>query len=227
MKFFAKATGPKKGAVYLYDAIGQTWEGGITDKSFERTLRDLGAVAELDVYVNSPGGNVFHGVAIYNQLKRHPAARKTMHIDGIAASIASIIIMAGTDIEIASNGMVMIHNPFGMCFGGAEDMRKVAESLDKVRSVLLDTYVARTGGKSAEISDWMDEETWMTADEAIKRGFATSKTTEAAIKAEFPMLTNFAKLPENLKRDATSVDAKLASMNMRTLRMRNASVAKA
>src|SRR5690606_5757755 len=104
---------------------------------------------------------------------------------------------------------------------------KVADSLDKVRSVLLDTYVARTGGKEAEISGWMDEETWMTADEAVTRGFATSKTTEAAIKAEFPMLANFAKLPENLKREATSVDAKLASMNMRVQRMRSASAAKA
>jgi ATP-dependent Clp protease protease subunit len=227
MKFFAKATGKKRGEMYLYDSIGQSWDGGITDKSFEKGLRELGAVDELDIYVNSPGGNVFHGVAIYNQLKRHGASRKTVHIDGIAASIASVIIMAGTEIKIATNGMVMIHDPFGLCMGSANEMRKSADALDKVRSVLLDTYVARTGGKSAQISEWMTEETWMNADEAVARGFATSKTADAAIKAEFPMLANFAKLPDNLKRDATSVSAKLASMNMRTLRMRSASAAAA
>src|SRR5690606_11191887 len=103
------------------------------------------------------------------------------------------------------------------------EMRKNAEALDKIRSVLLDTYVDRTSSKVADLDKWMAEETWMDADEALARGFATEKTATKAMKAEFPMLANFAKLPENLRLDATSVDAKLASMNMRALKMRSAS----
>ena len=223
MNFFAKTNGAKKGEVYIYEAIGESWFGGITAKTFAASMNDLKSCSELDIYVNSPGGNVFDGIAIYNQIERHAATRKTVHIDGIAASIASIIAMAGTERKIASNGMVMIHDPYGMAMGTAAAMRKNAEALDKIRSVLLDTYVAKTTSKAADLYKWMADETWMDADEALSRGFATEKTAEKAMKAEFPMLANFAKLPENLRRDATSVDAKLASMNMRALKMRSAS----
>lgn len=225
---FAKFTGKAKGEVYIYEQIGEGWFGGITAKSFMEMMKPIASVAELDIYINSPGGNVFDGIAIGNQITRHPASRKTVHIDGIAASIASVIAMSGSEIKIASNGMFMIHNPYAMCMGGADDMRKAADSLDKVRDQLLGTYVARTKGDSKKISKWMDDETWMTADEAVERGFADSKVEEKAVKAEFPMLEKFAKLPESLKLSADQdMAARQASMNMRAMRVRGASAVNA
>lgn len=218
MKFFAKTNG-KRGELYIYESIGEGWFGGITAKAFNDSLKELGTVTALDIYINSPGGSVFDGIAIYNQIARHPAKEKVVHIDGIAASIASIIAMAGTEVRIADNGMFMIHDPWGMSTGTAGDMRKQADALDKIRDVLLDTYVARTGGKRDQISDWMSAETWMTADEAMSRGFANSKVDKPAMKAEFALMQNFAKVPENLKRQAVSVDAKMASMQMRVSKM--------
>ncbi len=228
LNFHAKATGKTKGEVYIYEQIGEGWFGGITAKAFMEMMKPIASVAELDIYINSPGGNVFDGIAIGNQIARHSATRKTVHIDGIAASIASVIAMAGTEIKIAANGMFMIHNPYAMCMGGSEEMRKAADSLDKVRDTLLNTYVARTKGKATEISKWMDDETWMNADESVSRGFADSKTEEKAVKAEFPMLEKFAKLPDSLKLSAEDdLSVRMASMNMRAARVRSASVAKA
>lgn len=230
MTFLAKASG-KRGEIYVYEAIGEGWFGGITAKSFADSLRELGNVAALDIYINSPGGSVFDGVAIHNLIKRHAAAEKIVHVDGIAASIASIIAMAGTEIRIAANGMLMIHDPWGMSIGTAADMRRQADALDKVRSTLLDTYVARTGREANQVSDWMTAETWMTADEAVDRGFADKKTDEKAVKAEFAMLEKFARVPDQLRRQAASLDARFARMNMRLTRLntqsRGASPAKA
>ena len=227
MKFFAKANG-KRGEIYLYEAIGEGWFGGITAKSFSDSIKELGSVNALDIYINSPGGSVFDGIAIYNQIKRHPATEKTMHVDGIAASIASIIAMAGTEIRIADNGMFMIHDPWGMTIGTASEMRKQADALDKIRGTLLDTSVARTGGAATQISQWMTDETWMTADESVSRGFATKKTTEKAVKASFAMLEKFAKVPDSLRREAASTEARFARMDMRLTQLnRGASAAKA
>lgn len=226
MKFFAKANG-KRGEIYIYEAIGEGWFGGITAKSFNDSMRELGAVNALDIYINSPGGSVFDGIAIHNQIKRHAAAEKIVHVDGIAASIASVIAMAGTEIRIADNGMFMIHDPWGMSIGTAEEMRKQAEALDKIRDTLLDTYVAKTGGDRKQISQWMSEETWMNADESVSRGFATKKTEEKAVKASFAMLEKFSKVPDRLKADAVSLDAKFARMQMRASQLnRGASPAK-
>lgn len=216
--FFAKTNG-KRGELYIYESIGEGWFGGITAKAFNDSLKELGSVAALDIYINSPGGSVFDGIAIYNQIMRHSAKEKVVHIDGIAASIASVIAMAGTDIRIADNGMLMVHQPWGMATGTADDMRKQAEALDKIRDVLIDTYVARTKSSRSDIVSWVDAETWMTADEAMSRGFANSKVAKPAMKAEFALMQNFAKVPENLKRQAVSVDAKMASMQMRLSKM--------
>lgn len=213
MKLFAKTAG-KRAEVYIYEAIGEGWFGGITAKSFSDTMREVGKASALDVYINSPGGSVFDGIAIYNQIKRF-AGEKIVHIDGIAASIASIIAMAGDEVRIAANGTFMIHDPWGMSVGTANKMRKSAESLDKVRDILLDTYVSRTGKDRDQISQWMSDETWMTADEAVSRGFATKKTDEKALQASFPMLDKFAKVPDRLRQQATTVDARLARMQMR------------
>lgn len=215
MKFFAKATG-KKAELFIYDAIGADYYGdGITAKSVSEALAEFTPNADLDIYINSPGGSVFDGIAIYNQLARW-GGKKTVHIDGIAASIASVIAMVGDEIKIAENGLMMIHSAWGITVGNAADMRKYADSLDKIDGTILDTYIAKTKGKATEIRDWMTAETWMNADEAVSRGFATSKTGEKAIKAEFPILAKFNKVPEQLRRQATAPNLLRARMDMRT-----------
>lgn len=170
MKRFRMAATGKTGEVWLYDVIGDSWDG-TTAKGFAEDLKALGAVDTLRVYINSPGGSVFDGVAIHNQLRRH-RARKEVVIDGIAASIASVVAMAGDEIAIASNGMMMIHNPWTFAAGFASDLRKTADTLDTIRETLLATYVARTGRASAEIGAMMDEETWMDGMETVAQGFA-------------------------------------------------------
>lgn len=222
MNFWAKANA-KKSELYLYDYIGADFFGeGITAQSVTDAMKEFTPKSEVDIFINSPGGSVFEGIAIYNILRRWDG-KKTVHIDGIAASIASVVAMSGDSIEIADNGMVMIHDPWGVAFGTAADMRKTADSIDKVRDVILATYVSRTGGKSAEISAWMTAETWMTADEAMARKFATKKVEQKAIKAEFPMLARFKNTPETLKRQGLEARSLIARMGMRTQQLRGAS----
>lgn len=219
MNFFAKSKG-KRGEIYIYEGIGEGWFGGITAKTFADALRDLGKVDALDIYVNSPGGSVFDGIAIYNQIRRFSGER-IIHIDGIAASIASVIAMAGDEINIASNGTVMIHDPWGAAFGTAEAVRKTADTLDQVRDTILDTYVAKTGGKKDQISEWMAAETWMTADQAIERGFATKKTEDKNVKASFPMLDKFKNTPQQLRTASRETQAIIARMQMRTSHLKS------
>lgn len=220
LNFWAKTdTAKKMHELYVYDSIGKDWYGdGITAQSVSDALREFPKSAALDVYINSPGGSVFEGVAIYNQLRRW-AGKKTVHIDGIAASIASIIAMAGDERKIASNGIIMIHRAWGFAMGNAEDCRKYADSLEKIDGTLLDTYIERTGGNKKQIEDWMAAETWMNADEAVSRGFATEKTGDTTVKAEFPLLAKFNKVPEQLRRQAMQSNVLLAKVNARTATM--------
>jgi ATP-dependent Clp protease protease subunit len=184
------------GEVFIYDDIGDSFfDDGITSKSFAEDLRALGNVSLLNVFINSPGGSVFHGISIHNQLARH-RARKVVNIDGIAASIASVIAMAGDEITIAENGMMMIHEPFAMAAGTAADMRKMADSLDKVGETILSTYVNRTGTAEGQIAAMMAEETWLNAEEAVDLGFADSIGAEVQIAAMD--LSKFKNVPDPL-----------------------------
>ncbi|MFN6996940.1 MAG: head maturation protease, ClpP-related [Aquincola tertiaricarbonis] len=215
MKFWAKAAN-QKAELYIYDTIGADFFGdGITAKSVSDALKDFRPGAALDVYINSPGGSVFDGVAIYNQLMRWNG-KKVVHIDGLAASIASVIAMAGDEIRIAENGLMMIHKAWGFCMGNDDDMLKYAASLKKVSDTISTTYVGRTKSDAKQIETWMAAETWMNADEAVERGFADVKTGEKAMKAEFAMLAKFSKVPEQLKRQAQAPDTLRARMDMRT-----------
>ena len=214
--FYAKANA-KKGEMYIYDEISR-W--GISADSFSKEMRALGGVEEIDFYVNSPGGSVFDGIAICNQIARHPARAKNIHIDGIAASIASVIIMAGTSIKAAANATVMIHDPFGVMAGTAEGMRKMANALDLTRGQILDTYVQRTKGDREELSNWMTEETWMNAETALARGFVDEITDAVEIEASFPMLEKFAKLPQNLRKQAMDTRAQMARVQAAVARVK-------
>lgn len=185
--------------VYLYDIIGDSWDG-TTAKQFANDLKALGVMKTLNIFINSPGGSVFDGVAIYNVLQRHEA-KKNIHIDGIAASIASVVAMVGDTITIAKNGMMMIHDPWAFAMGTAEDMRKAADSLDKIKDVIIQTYVDRTKQKSEDVATMMSNETWFTADEAVAAGFADEVSDKEVEMAAMSVhnLSQFRNLPQQLR----------------------------
>ena len=185
--------------IHIYEQIGNSfWDKGLGAKKFAQDLKDLGDVNEITVRINSPGGSVYEGNTIYNLLASHKATINVV-IDGIAASIASIIAMAGDTITIAENGYFMIHNPMTGVFGPASDLRKMADVLDKLKKGLCNVYMSKTGMSEKQLSDLMDAETWMTADEAVGMGFADKVKRKAKCAAtNFAMLNQFRNTPVNL-----------------------------
>lgn len=163
------------GEILIYDDIGPSWAGMIGAEWFAEQLKAIeqqaGHLDTLDVRINSYGGDVFEGLGIYNTLKNH-RAKVTMRVDGIAASIASVIMMAGDTIKVAENAMVMIHNPATFAWGEAKDLREQADILDKIRLQIINTYAARTKQGTDDVGAWMDAATWLDASEAKARGFA-------------------------------------------------------
>lgn len=166
----------------LYDEISFF---GITASDFIAELRGVTA-RTIDLHVNSPGGDVFDGMAIKNALIQHPAAVHVM-VDGIAASIASVIATAGDRVEMARGALMMIHEPFAMVIGDSRDMRKMADALDKMRASIADAYVDKAGGSQDEWFARMEAETWFTADEAVAVGLADAVTKNAAVKNVFDL----------------------------------------
>lgn len=170
----------KTAEVLLYEDIGGWF--GITAVSFAKEIDGLKDVSEINLRINSNGGNVFDGVTIYNYLNSHPA-KVIVHVDGLAASIASIIAMAGDEVRMADNAWMMIHDPWIVTGGAASDLRKTADLMDGIRESLLDTYMKRaTTGRDA-ISDMMTEETWLNATDAMEHGLADSVTDDMQIAA--------------------------------------------
>lgn len=185
--------------VYLYGPIGASmWGDGITANQFRKDLDALGPVKTIDVRINSEGGDVFDGQAIYSLLVQHKAT-VTMHIDGLAASAASFIAMAGNTIEIAESAFVMVHNASGVCFGGAGDMRKTADLLETVNDSLKSIYAARTKNKVDELTKWMDAETWMSGTEAVACGFADKIVPNLAVAASVRDPSKYRHLPAALR----------------------------
>ena len=145
------------------------------------------------MYVNSPGGDVFAGQAIYSQLKRHKAT-VNVHIDGLAASIASVIAMAGDTIHMPSNAMMMIHNAWSIAMGNAKDFRKTADDLDKIGLSIQETYLAKaTGLEKDKLVELLDAETWLTAQECMDLGLCDVVEEEKAIAASVQDLEILAK----------------------------------
>lgn len=179
-KVFAK--GKRKAEVFIYEDIGDGWMGGISAKVFADQLNALGRLDEINVRINSAGGAVFDGIAIHNTLLKNPAT-VIVDVDGLAASIASIIAMAGDEVYMSSNAMMMIHDPWIVAGGSADELREQADLLDKVRGQLLATYVSRSNADEQAVSDMMTAETWMTADEALAAGFIDSVTDEMKVAA--------------------------------------------
>lgn len=194
--FFINAT-PTEAEILIYEEIGESFWGGtgISAKQFTEDLAALGNVKVLNVRINSPGGDVFEGAAIKTQLEQHPAT-KNVFIDGLAASAASYIAMAGNRIEISQNALFMIHNASGGVLGNAKDMRQMADLLEKIDITIAEMYQRRTEQPLADIQAWMDVETWFTADEAVKNGFADALMEEAAAVAAVYDLSRFKNAPK-------------------------------
>ena len=170
----------KVAEILLYAQIGQSyWEEGITAKAFAEELKKLPeSTKEIHLRVNSPGGSVFDGMTIYENLK----AQKTKHkrkiiayVDGLAASIASVIIMAADEVIVGDGSMVMIHKPLVGAYGNSIELERMITILDKIEEQMISIYAAKTGLSRLEISKALAEETYYTSDEAIEVGLANSK----------------------------------------------------
>ena len=178
LSYQPRASASEPATLQIFDQIGEDWFGGsgISAKAFSQALQDVGQ-GPLVIEINSPGGNVWDGLSIYNMLRGRQAP-VTTRVVGIAASIASIIALAGDTVEIADAALFMIHDPSGMVAGTSEEMRKMADALDQHAEVLAGIYSKVTGRPTSQIRAAMKEETWFTAQEAIQFGLADKMTEE-------------------------------------------------
>lgn len=181
-----KKTDVKRASLSFLGSIAdeKSWGGKETTPSgLQKDLKDLGDIDFLDVHINSGGGSVFAGQAIYAMIKSHKAYT-TVYVDGLAASIASVIAMAGDEIIMYPGSMIMVHNPWTNVKGGdAETFRQTADVLDKIRDSIVAVYVDRTGLPADRLITMMNAETWMTAAEAVAAGFATKISSNLQIAA--------------------------------------------
>jgi len=193
-----KAKSEDTAEIYIYEMIGKDYfsDEGITSKKFAQDLKALGPVSQINLHLNSPGGNVWDGLGIYNVLKAHKA-EKTIFIDGIAASVASAIACSGRVI-MPENSLLMLHNPSGLCAGTEKDMLKVAEALNKVKGSLISIYQEKTRMSEQQISELMDEECWLCGSEAKRHGFADEVIEPVKMAALFD-LSKFRNVPDSLK----------------------------
>lgn len=173
-KFYMfKNVSNKVGELYIYNEIASRryWEEHdvTSPDSFKKGLEALGDIETLNVYINSPGGSVFAGVAIGNLLKRHKA-KVNVYVDGYAASIASVIVMAADKIHMYKNSMLMIHNPWTIVAGNSKELRKVADDLDSIRESLVASYMDKATEDLLEdkLLEMLDDETWLSAEDSKK-----------------------------------------------------------
>ena len=172
--------------IMIYEPIGQGLFGGLSAKQFVQDLKKLDGVKNITVRLNSPGGEVFEGAAIYNALVNHPAHIEVA-IDGMALSMASVIAMAGDKVTMAENAMMMVHEPTISTSGTATALRKSAEILDKTTQSILNAYAKKTKKEHEELNALMVVETWMSATEALDLGFIDAVTDPIETAALFDL----------------------------------------
>ncbi|WP_077582630.1 ClpP-like prohead protease/major capsid protein fusion protein [Rodentibacter caecimuris] len=196
--FSIKAAAKDTADISIYDEIG-FW--GVTAQQFSKELKALGNnLKQINLHIHSPGGDVFDGIAIYNLLKNHPA-NKTVYIDGLAASMASVIAMVGDEVIMPENAMMMIHKPWGIQGGDAEDMRKYADLLDKVENTLIPAYAEKTGKTPEELAEMLSAETWLNAKECVEQGFADklAEPLVAMASIQSKKLEDYSNMPKAMK----------------------------
>lgn len=210
----------EKAELYFYgEIVSDEWEKWADlDTCPEDVLNYLSKIEnskELDIYINSGGGSVFAGLGIYNILKRHKG-RKTVYVDGLAGSIASIIAMVGDEIIVPSNSFLMIHKPLcGVC-GNANDMREMADTLDRIEEGLINTYKTKLKDNVdiETIKAMVNAETWLTGEEASKYfNITVTEANKMIAKVDTNLLNSYKNVPENLKTKDTNIAEDLAIKN--------------
>lgn len=211
----------EKAEIWIYDFIGEDyWSGsGVSAKNFQKDLSALKA-GGIDLHINSPGGDVFDGIAIYNMLKQHPA-RVTTYIDGLAASIASLIALSGDEVYMAENALFMIHKPWSATVGNAHEHEKTIFLLNKVEEAIIKPYLEKTGKAEEDIKNMMGEETWMDSKEALEMGFIDGiqgRIDLAACSRFIPAMSKagFKKIPDEIKISDRTPTAKDADKALRS-----------
>lgn len=207
LRFFSAAKKSTALELYVYDIIGADWYGdGVTAKNVQQAIKDAGDFDSITLHINSPGGDSFEGIAIHNIIRQQKVP-VTVIVEGLAASAAFTIAMSGDTIKIGEAGMMMLHNAWMIAIGNAAQLRKSADLLDKHDGTLQEMYSKRSGQSIDDVKSLCDAETWLTADEAIERGFADEKleTTPEKDKeakaraAAFDLSGVCAKVPDALK----------------------------
>lgn len=196
-----KALDENTAELTLYGEISDIswWGDEVTPKQFKEDLDALGDIDTLNVYINSPGGDVFAGQAIYSILKRHKATIN-VYVDGLAASIASLIAMAGDKVIMPANAMMMVHNPWTFAYGNANDFRKLADDMDKIRDSMVVAYESRSALTTDEIIELLDAETWLSAEDCLEYGFCDEieETKEIAACVDTKYFSMYKNIPESL-----------------------------
>lgn len=187
------ADGPAQ--VMLYGSVGDYWDG-VTAKQFAQDIKALGDVKDIEVRMNSNGGSVIDGAAIYNTLSQHQA-NVTVYIDGMALSIASVIAMAADTVKMAENAWMMVHSPSTCLWGNSGDLRKEADLLDRMQeNTLLPAYRNKTGKSDEELNALINAETWLDAKQALELGFVDEIVAPNAASAAFdPAEMNYRNMP--------------------------------
>lgn len=179
----AAAASDEPSTISIFDPIGvDFWTGeGVTAKRISAALRSIGPENDVIVNINSPGGDLFEGLAIYSLFREHKG-NVTVKVLGLAASAASIIAMAGDEIQIARAGFFMVHNTWVMAVGNRHDLRDIADTLEPFDFAMADIYTARTGLDPKAVQKKMDAETWVNGSAAVDEGWADSLLPSDAVR---------------------------------------------
>lgn len=207
----------KYAELVLYGTIGESmWEEGITGKAVSQALKDFGAIDKLDVRINSMGGDVFDGVTIYNRLKQLDA-EVTVYVDGLAASIASIIAMAGDEVIMSEGSLFMIHSPMTMAWGNQRDFEEKIQVLDTIEEEMLGIYSRKTGMNRSELRNMLHAETWFGAEEATDMGFATAIEDEKMVACSDSMVKYFSKMYKNMPTEKIVTESKVVKSKLKAI----------
>lgn len=211
---FRAARRETRGEIYVYGPIGAYWLDGIGAKEFAGELKGLRGVAGLDLRINSDGGDVFEAKAMYTLLRDFAAggAEITVHVDGIAASAASFLAMAGDEIRISEGAWMMVHNAWGLAIGDAGEMRRYADLLEAVSASIADTYIARSGAAAETVAAWMDAETYFDGAEAVAAGLADTLVEYLKVAAAIRHPEYLPSLPQGLRPNRAAASDSLAAI---------------
>lgn len=200
----------KSADIFIYgDITRYEWDDSDTSASgFKEELDALGDVSTINLYINSPGGSVFEGVAIHNMLKRHKA-KINVYVDALAASIASVIAMAGDTIHMYKNSMLMIHNPWTFTWGNSSELRKMADDLDRIGNSSKQTYLQKAGDKLTDekLQEMLDAETWLSADEALEYGLCdvVLEANEMVASVSEDLFEKYKNVPKSLVKQESNI----------------------